>query len=236
MKHRISDVLTSILALVGLIGTPSGVLADSWPPPHNTIFASVYGSHAVKVIVTRKSDSECARESAEKPQGERQFWYVNATLFKLNEKGEEIVTWAKPLPFIPHQVFVSEQQEVAGIDEYAHLGYRHALVVFSKQGDIIADYKLEDLLSDEEIKTRVTHTVSSRNWMINARVAFERAGFCVIRLEWGKVITVHLETGAIWGDFDPANYKTEEAFEEAARARSANGARGREPQRPEETP
>jgi hypothetical protein len=192
--------------------------ADRCPEPHNTIFASELGSFGLKILLTPKSDAERKRESAEKPQGERQFWHTKATLFRLNDKGEEVVHWSKPLAYIPDRMLISERAEVVGIDEYCRRGFRHALVVLGTDGNVLADYRLEDLLSSDEIESNVKSTVSSRRWMLNGRAAFERPGFFVIRLDWGKVITVHLETGTIWPGFDPADYTTDAAFDEAVKA------------------
>jgi hypothetical protein len=191
---------------------------DSPQPPHNSVFASPYGSCAIKVLVVRKSEAESIAES-KKPMEQRQFFNVTAKAFHLDKAGEEVVSWTKPLPCIPHQLFLSEVDDVIAIDEYAHLGYRHAIIVFDKQGNALADYKLEDLLSVEEISAHVHHTVSSRHWTERARISFERHGFCVIRLDWGKVLTADVETGAVWRDFDPDKCENDASFNEAVKAR-----------------
>jgi hypothetical protein len=205
------------IALLSAIAVAGASRADLWPAPHNTVFASKYGSHGVGIRVKNKSADEIDQETATKPQGERQYLHVTARLFRLDEPGNPNpqTIWQKPIPFVPSQVLVSDSGDVVSIDEYFQLGYRHALVVFNRQGDIIADYKLEDLLTPTEIKWRVQCTVSSRHWMMGAVTDFTYGSFLLIRLKWGKLITVDLDSGKLWPGFDPTKYDREKDREKA---------------------
>jgi hypothetical protein len=81
-------------------------------------------------------------------------------------------------------------------DTWAKLGYEHALVVYGEQGDVIADYDLDALLSADEIDGRVVETVGGRRWLQDATIAFDSGDTAiVIRLPWGKIIRVALSTG-----------------------------------------
>lgn len=75
--------------------------------------------------------------------------------------------WSRALAnrVAPMDVLVSaEGQRVITFDNYGNLGFGKEVVVFyDEKGDILKQYALEDILSEEEIQ-QVPRTVSSRWW------------------------------------------------------------------------
>src|SRR5688572_15180272 len=121
---RVTAVLVALLAAIAT-GWVSRALGDSWLVPKPRIFASQFGDYGLKMVPGDPGAS--------------------ATLFTLNEKGEEQTAWQGPLVNIPYRVYISDTGQVATVDTYARVGYEHALVVYDANGKVLADYRLEDL-------------------------------------------------------------------------------------------
>jgi hypothetical protein len=182
MKSRI------LLALAAVALVAAQLRADKWPAPTPRIFASQEGGHGFKVL---------------KPE----FGGVSeGVLFRLDAAGQEQVVWQTRLVNTPHQVVVDDEGRfVVTVDTYGSLGFAHSLVVYGSQGAVIGDFKLEDLLSKEEIETKVLHSEFSRRWAEHADFAIER-GHLVVRLHWGKTLRVELASGKL-APSDPGKQK-----------------------------
>lgn len=138
--------------LVTLIVTP--LFADTWLPPRARVFASEGGTFGFKVLEPKFLGTS------------------TGVLFELDENGKEKTVWKGKLVNVPNRVLVSEDgKRVLTIDTYGKLGHEHALVVYDDQSKVLADYKLEDLLTLLEIKM-VPTSVSSRAWTAYARFTF----------------------------------------------------------------
>jgi hypothetical protein len=112
-------------------------------------------------------------------------------------RGRERVLWDRPLINTPVQALVADDgSALVTIDTYGKLGQEHAVVVYGRKGQSVADFRLEDLLTKEEIKRYVPRTVSSRLWASKATFTLERS-FVVIRLQWGRTIRVDLARGTL---------------------------------------
>ncbi len=72
-----------------------------------------------------------------------------------------------------------------------------ALSNYDGRGNQVRSLKLEDLLTANEIKTKVKQTVSSRWWAENAAFQFVENDRLLIRLSWGKQLRVQLPTGRL---------------------------------------
>jgi hypothetical protein len=154
--------------------------ADRWVAARPMIFASG-GSHGFKVL----------------PKD------ATGILFLLDDDGKEHVIWKKQLVNIPHQAFVpGDGRRIVTVDTYADLGREHSLVVYDDKGKVLADFRLEDLLSEEEIRDRVFQTSPNRWWAGEASFQFQHEGremnkFFDISLKWGKLIRVDLDSGKL---------------------------------------
>ena len=190
---------------VGVLSGPAR--GDSWAPPRPSVFASDFGSYWVKTFLNDPRtatvtlytyDKNLALERAD---GMREF--------------REKAIWSQNVGYIPARLLVSNRGWVVGVNQYAHPGYTHSLVIWDPEGDQLGDYKLEDLLTPDEIRSHVLQIRSSRHW--RADFAFQHDGyqgtydFLVVDVRgsdilqedsWHKRITVDLRSGKIWPDFD----------------------------------
>lgn len=163
------------------------VKADDWSPPPARIFSSSEGTMAIKIIPIDFDES-------------------TGTVFRLNRDGSEEVVWSQKLVNAPLSVYIwrgngpGHPMRVVTLDTWANAGYKHALVVYDEKGQVILDAKLEDLLTPEEIDKNVWNSVSSRWWRSDATTDFDGDGEhskFIIKLSWGKVLSVNLKSGAI---------------------------------------
>lgn len=131
--------------------------------------------------------------------------HATGILFTINEDGKEQVIWRKRLVNNPVRVLVAPNgKSVVTIDTHANLGREHSLVVYDDKGKVIGDYRLEELLSEQEIRDRVFKTSPNRWWTDQASFTFRHEGrqlskYFDVTLKWGKVITVELESGKLQG-------------------------------------
>jgi hypothetical protein len=161
------------------------VRADDWPAPRPRVFASADARHGFKLLPA-------------KPGIENLFGDWDGRLFRVNDDGSDAILWQARMVCAPHQVFVSNSGAVVTVDQHGSVGYEHSLVVYGEAGKVLADYALEDLLSEEEIRDRVSWSVSSRWWTREAKFSLdEDRGRFVIEMSWGKKLELHLADGAL---------------------------------------
>jgi hypothetical protein len=171
------------LAILLLVISQSALHADKWAAPTPRIYASPWGTHALKVLPDRGNFGGQA----------------DATLFTLDEKGDEKVIWKGKLVNMPHQVLLSNQGKyVATIDTYANLGFQHAIVLYNDKGKAVADYALEELLTKAELAEKVPQTASSRHWASGTKFTFPEGGQTFdVELKWGRTFKIDLATGKL---------------------------------------
>jgi hypothetical protein len=181
-----------ILLTLGLglaLGLSSDARADKWPPPKPRIFAQPNGKYALKIL---PDNSE-------------------GVYFTLDDRGEEKVIWRAKLVNIPVRVTLAESakggkyvQYVITIDTWARIGSEHCLVVYGEKGKVIADFKLEDLLTAKEIESLPTEA-SGPHWSGTDVAEFEDRSLqwdqLIIRMKhngWAKVLRLTLSTGKLF--------------------------------------
>jgi hypothetical protein len=159
--------------------------ADKWPPAKPLVFAHRNGQYAFKTLPGRSE----------------------GVYFTLDEGGAEKVIWRAKLVNIPVRAMLAESSTgakyVITLDTWAHVGYEHCLVVYGEKGKVIADFKLEDLLTAEEIE-RLPASVSDRGWSDPDITEFEDRSWqedqLIIRMKykgWAKVLRLSLSTGKL---------------------------------------
>jgi hypothetical protein len=150
------------------------------------IFASHFGMQGFKLTL---DDSQRA----------------SGRLFTYDDRGAEKSIWESRLVNVPVDVYVAhEAPVVVTIDTACRAGFEHSVVMYGAKGAVIADYRLEDLLTPDEIEGRVKRTMSSRWWAEKARFAFdEQAKQFVITLSWGRTVRIALATGRIVASRNP---------------------------------
>jgi hypothetical protein len=171
---------------VGLVVALSSVArADKWPPPKPRIFAQRNGVYAFKTLP----------DSSE------------GVYFTLDERGEEKVIWRAKLVNIPVRAILAESAKggkyVITLDTWGRIGHEHCLVVYGEKGKVIADFKLEDLLTAKEIES-LPASVSSRGWSDSDVAEFDDRSWhddkLIIRMKykgWAKVLRLTLSTGKL---------------------------------------
>lgn len=190
-KSRICLLVALGTISLGLLLSPGRT--DSWGPPHPSIFASDDGCYAVTVVPPKSGGSDGR---------------AMAFLFRPGSNGASIPVWKWKLVNLPQQVLISGNRaaavSVVTLDTYARLGFEHALVVYGPQGKLLADYRLEDLLTPQEL-ARVPASVSSRFWTEERVFRFTdygRVPHLVIRRasdtnQTGRAIRINLQTGKL---------------------------------------
>jgi hypothetical protein len=164
--------------------------SDTWRRPRPRLFVSEDRQFGMKVLPAKGIGL-----------GDKQK--ANGILFRLEETGRETVLWKGKLVNLPVDVFVDDAgvdedrpAAVATVDTYGFAGYEHALVLYDGRGKVVRDFRLEDLLTHEEIEAHTSKSVSSRRWASRAELGFY-SGYFWIRFKWGKTLKLSAATGAI---------------------------------------
>jgi hypothetical protein len=176
-ERRTMCLRASLFVLACLLALAVTAPADTWATPKPRDYTSPSRNRTFKVV----------------PPQNWLFGQAQGTLVLHGKQGKDRTLWQRKLVNLPHQAFVSDHSDhVVTIDTYGRLGYQHSLVLYGKDGKVLADYQLEDLLSDEESRRHVVRTASSQRWA-NGKFGFSADGKeFVARLDWGKVIRIDL--------------------------------------------
>ena len=189
----------------------TGVRADKFAagPPQPKLFASEHGAYALKILPDASSVGTRTRtEGSHSPvQAVQVIGKSEGVFFTLDESGKEKVIWRAKLANIPNRaILVENGKYVITLDSWRSIGFDHCLVVYGAQGKVIADFKLEDLLTPQEIET-LPASVTHRGWSDKDIAEFEdrsrEENELVIRMkwkDWTKVIRLSLPSGRIIND------------------------------------
>jgi len=184
--NRTAISAAAVIALV-LGGVCRG---DSWPNPTPRIFSSDDGHWAIKIVPERDGSQK------------RDFTAVGI-LFGLNDDGSERVAWKRQLVNVPVRAIPYRNYDTAFVvtlDTWGRMGYEHALAIYGKEGKLLGDFRLEDLLTEREIRDFAVLSTSSRRWENRASfhlVRDPRNPRLRIEFDFGKVLLVDLSTGGI---------------------------------------
>ena len=147
------------------------------------LFASESGGHAFRL----------SGKPGKLPEG---------TLVAIRNDFRERRIWRARLITDPSRVLVPDDgRSVVTIDNGScGSGREHAVVVYGERGRIVANLRLQDILTEKEIREKVRHTVTGPDWMEKASFSFERLGGALaIKFDWGTYVTVDLPTGRVTG-------------------------------------
>ena len=172
--------VAALVSCAVLVGTPSHA-DECIAPAVARLFASESGIHIVRVN----------QKPGKLPE---------ATLIAIRENFGERRIWRARLVNVPARVIVTDDgRTVVTIDNAGcGIGGEHSVVVYGERGRMIADLRLEDILSEEEIRERIRHSMAGRYWTKNASFSLDRvSGALAISFEWGRVVTIDLLTGAV---------------------------------------
>jgi WD40 repeat protein len=153
----------------------------TWEAPSPRYFASGDGKFLLKVI----------------PGGAGALGVMTA----LQEDGQERELWRRDLGYVPVDVLVTGRAApyVVAFDTWGRPGAQHSLVIISPAGELVRDFSLEQLLSAEEIATRVAATGNNRWWREGAQPTLLGGESPVLRIDfpWGKTLIVDLAAGRL---------------------------------------
>jgi hypothetical protein len=199
-----------ILLMLGLglaLVQSSNARADKFPagPPQPKLFSSVYGYYALKILPDVSSVG--TRKRTEGIHGPEQASQIvgnsEGVFFTLDENAKEKVIWRAKLVNIPNRaILVGSGKYVITLDSWRSVGFDHCLVVYGEKGKVIADFKLEDLLTAKEIES-LDGSVTHRGWSGLGIAEFEdrsRQDELIIRRkykDWTKVMRLTLSSGRI---------------------------------------
>ncbi len=147
------------------------------------LFASESGGHAFRL----------SGKPGKLPEG---------TLVAIRNDFRDRRIWRTRLITVPSRVLVPDDgRSVVTIDSGAcRSGREHAVVVYGERGRIVANLRLQDILTEKEIREKVRHSMSGPDWATNASFSFERLGGALaIKFDWGTYVTVDLPTGMVTG-------------------------------------
>jgi hypothetical protein len=124
-----------------------------------------------------------------------------ARLFTFDIAGREKTVWTAKLLNIPTDVYVADHgpMVVAVTSGACSAASEHAVVVYGSRGTVLGDYRLVELLSEQEITDHVTRTITGWEWGADAaRFRFDRkANQIVLTLAWGREIRLDATTGRL---------------------------------------
>jgi hypothetical protein len=186
----------------------SDARADKFPavPSQPKLFASVYGVYAFKTLPDGASVG--VRTRTEGVHSAAQAGQIVGTsegvFFTLDEHAKEKVIWRAKLVNIPNRAILAESGKyVITLDSWRSIGFDHCLVVYGEKGKVIADFKLEDLLTAKEIEG-LSASITHRGWSDKDIAEFEdrsrEQDELVIRMKhkrWTKVMRLSLSSGRI---------------------------------------
>lgn len=181
--------LAASLLLAVLAAATSPARADSWPAPAPVSFHARGFGLVAEVFPprSRHNPSDRPRCFFYEVAHPGTTWAVGATL-----------RWEGPLAneLMPAAAVVSMEGELVTLNEYANLGFRHAVVIYDRAGALVRSWALEELLSPQELAA-VDRSVSSRWWTRGAEYHFVRdpARFYVVPAR-GRALEFSLSDGS----------------------------------------
>jgi len=176
-----------LVSLGAALLVPATGHADKWAAPRPRLAAAPRGEWALVVVPDAKD-----------PFGGPAV----GRLLRLGPSGNTVLVRRFRLRSVPAEALVGDNGEVATLDTYGSLGYAHAVVVYGPDGKVLADYKLEDLLTPAEL-AKVPQTASSRPWRADRTARIEEgAGGPTLVIPpsngtAGRTLRVDLKTGKL---------------------------------------
>ncbi len=192
------------------------LLSDTWIPKGPTCYKSVSSFYFAEIFPAH------SRINNEKPMcffyktnilNNDEMIYDPEKLYSLIWKGELVNDGA------PNKAIISPNGYLVTFDEHGNLGYNHSLVIYNKEGKVVKDFQLTDLIPTQDIEL-FTSSTSSIYWKNDSKYFFinpdkenesmQNPSHLYVILGTQKVIEIKLESGILkYGDismFKYANY------------------------------
>ncbi len=138
------------------------------------------------------------------------FYKINFINTKLEDYTPEkrfTLVWSADLvnENSPSRALVSTNGYLVTLDEHAMLGYKHSIVIYNKNGKLIKDFSLDDLIPEEDIYSNFIISTSSIWWRKDATYYFTNPNnnkesirnptHLYIVFKFGSAIEIELESG-----------------------------------------
>jgi hypothetical protein len=164
-----------VTALLLSSGSPLQLYADTWGPP------------ILKAALSPSGRFE-ARTSVGEPAS-----------LALWDRGSRKRIYETKLvnPMSPLGVFVADTGEVLTVDDHGGAGQAHAVVLYDQAGHVIRDYGLESILSAQELRDKIDHSVLSIWWRYPTESPWaDRDSFHITTI-FGAEVLVSLKDGGL---------------------------------------
>lgn len=172
-------------ALLFVIAPERSARADRWSLPEQISVTSANGSWSASVTPSG--------EDAKEPR---------ITVAPVS-RPQSTDGWTRSLVnrTAPVEVVVSDKGAVVTLGEWHSNGYEHSIVMYDRWGNVVVDYRLEDFLTDDELK-RVQRSMSSRWWTYSGESPEFADNEFVLTTLWGTALRFDLRTGRVSRDED----------------------------------
>jgi len=180
------------LCLVAFVCAVAGSAgADSWARPQVKEVFSESRDHFVRVIPGGNPGETVGFHGAGKGAN------ATAEFYQRQADHSYRLTQAIRLlnPVAPVDFFVSNNGQLATIDNWHNLGYGSVVAVYDAQGEIVKAYALEDLFSGAEIAAFGRSVSSSRQWRRGPAYINQDQHTLYVMIESGRDLIIGLQTG-----------------------------------------
>ncbi len=113
--------------------------------------------------------------------------------------------WRGPLVNrgMPYEAILSMDGHLVTLNEWWHVGYEHAVVIYDRFGKLVKTYALDQLIPQTDMD-KFSESVSSRWWNKGAKYYFiNKPARLYIVLAWGSALEFSLADGQV--RYGPAN-------------------------------
>ena len=172
--------------IVLCLSTPAA--ADDWGAPEPVSFHSRGLGYVAEIF-----PPESRQNSTKKPI----CYFYEVGYGGTTWKVDATLKWKAPLinDLMPYQAVVSVNGRLVTFNEYAALGYKNAVAIYSPTGALVKTYQLDDLIPVID-REKFETSMSSRWWNKDAKYFFlENPARLYVLLPWGKVLEFNLDTG-----------------------------------------
>jgi hypothetical protein len=178
------------LAVLLLFAICTAAIADSWPSAKVRGVASPNGNIVVRVLPGDSLGDVMGFA------GEKKGRPAQAMYYRL--EGDRYIKYQEaPLlnPIAPVDFFVSDNGEIATLDNWHNMGIGKIVVVYAPDGTVRQSHELKEIYSQADLKKMKTST-SSIWWRCNSPPLFER-GTVSFYDQIGNVVDVDLKIGSV---------------------------------------
>ena len=154
-------------------------MRPTWDAPQPRYFTSDDGHFALKIIPGATGST--------------------GVMTTLEANGTEREIWRRTFDWVPVDVIIAgrTQPYAAAFDVWGRVGSEHSLTLLNPSGQIIRDFSIEQLLSADDIATRVVSTECCRWWREGVEATVLGRDYPTMRLDfpWGKTVIVDMVGG-----------------------------------------